>query len=322
MKLVRKMIAPTIWLIVLSFVFWGFQSFFLGFKKETLGVGKVFGKLITFKEYQDALRTVEFLLPKPEGNKRSVEEIESTAWQNIILQREAAQEKISVTDEEVLVEVKRLFGDTENFTPAVYETLVYKNFGEQPRAFEERVRGILQIRKLMAAHRTEPKPPADEEVKQYFLNDQNKIGADYIHFPTEKEATDSIAQAKQANFWEEEKKKKDTKANSIGTISLDTLMNMFKVSQSDADYLFNLAENETSKLIAAGNGFALFRVTKKEAAKETGWNDTSKQEYQKRLVDQNKQKAFFEWWGDVMKRADVEKFLKKEETLPSNTNSQ
>ena len=172
MKWIRKTVAPVIWIIVISFALWGIENIFVGLQKESKGVGKAFGKTISFKTFQDARRSVEIFSQKPAGEKLEIEELENSAWQNIVLGLEAQREKISVTDEEVKNEIERLFtADVATFNPEFYQNWVQKNFRESPRLFEERIRDNLRIRKLVERHQN----PAAQTTEQ--KTDQQKQDA-------------------------------------------------------------------------------------------------------------------------------------------------
>ncbi len=162
MKAIRKMVGPVIWIMLLSFMFWGVQSVAVGLRKETHSAGKVFGKDIPWKDFHDEVKSAEFFL-QSNRQQKTPEELETLAWQNIIFELEADTEKITVSDDEVLVEVRKLFGgDVPN--PDAYETWTSRLFGEHPRNFEERVRKILKVRKLIALHRPKVVLPAPEKL--------------------------------------------------------------------------------------------------------------------------------------------------------------
>ncbi len=303
----RKMVAPVIWLIVLSFVIWGVQSAFLGFQKESQGVGRAFGELISFKEFQDAERSSELLSSRGE-EKRTIEEIEAAAWQHIVLGMEAGHEKMEVTDREVLDEIKSMFGMTE-LDRAAYAAWVQRNFGEQPRAFEERVRKILRIRKLVEAHRITSPSAADEEVSQFYFNENNKLSIEYARFPSAEKAEAFKSKTKTVEVWETAKKDdKNAKIVSLGPISLQILMAAVGISKTDASHLVNLEKNMFSDILPTKKEYTIFRVIDKQLVSPDSFTDTVKEEYKTRLIEQKKQAAFFEWWNGVFERAKVEKF--------------
>lgn len=315
MKMIRKMVAPTIWLVVISFALWGAQSFFLGFKKETLGAGKAFGKIVTFKQYQDASRSAELLLNRKDGPPPTPVEIETAAWQNIVLGAEARREKIFVSDEEVVNEINRLFGVNDRMDQAIYTQWITRNFGEQPRAFEERIREILKIQKLLAKHQEAQPEVSEAEVRAFFFNEQNKVTVDYVRFTSVAEAQSFVEQlAKNAQFWdwEIEKNKENSNVSSLGPVTIDVFMAVLKISQADADYLLALSEQAVSKPLSIKEGSAVFRLIKKEIAPESIFDEKARAQYQANLIERKKQTAFFDWWNDVMERARLEKFTQAE----------
>lgn len=320
MKAIRKLVAPTIWLIVISFALWGAQSFFLGFKKETLGAGKAFGKIITFKKFQDAMRSAQLLLEKPGAEKTSPEKLEEAAWQNIVLGAEAKQQKVHISDKEVIAEIQRLFGVDERMDQATYQQWIFRNFGEQPRAFEERIREILQIQKLLAQHETQEATVTDEEVEQVFFDSQNKLTTEYTAFDTLEKLNEFKTQLAQApSFWEDEKKKENSNIKPFGPASVAMLMAVYKVSREDVDQLLSLPDGTVSAPVQFKNGFALIKIMGKELAAKEKYDEETKRDFKERLLEQKKQAAFFDWWNDVMKRASVEKFGKPSGEEPGQT---
>ena len=181
MKLFRKMVAPTIWLILLSFTFFGVQNLIVGLKKETQGVGRVFGKTVTFKEFQDAMRSAEFFWQSPEKPK-SAEELETAAWQNLALLVEADHEKITVSDDEVREEIKTFFGGQVP-SADTYQKWTSQVLKERPYDFEERVRKVLKVQKLMASHQNVVAAPKDGkvEIKPEELTEAQKKYTDWFN---------------------------------------------------------------------------------------------------------------------------------------------
>ena len=309
MKLIRKLVAPTIWLIVISFLLWGVQSVLIGLRKETAGVGKAFGKIVTFKEFQDSMRSAELLSRKP-NEKMSAEELESGAWQNIVLSIEAKREKISASDEDVLNEVKKFFGGEEMVDSAAYQNWVARNFGEQPRAFEGRIRNLIRVQKLVAKHRMVQTEVTDLEIKRFYFDQQNKLSVEYakLNSPEEakqfREKTDSIAK------WDTEKKKEGSKITPLGPISVEIFSAILKTSESDTGQILQLEKDAISNPFKIKDGYGVFRMMSKEIPAEDKFDEPAKEQFKKRLIEHKKQAVFFDWWNEVMKRAAIEKFGK------------
>ena len=172
----RKMVGPVIWLIVISFVLWGVQSVFISFQKEAQGVGTAFGKTVTFKTFQDAIRSVQLFSPRAQGEKWDMDELENAAWQHIVLSLEAERENIQVADPEVRSEIQKLFTESGRpFDPDYYSAWVRQNFKDSERAFEESVRDTLLIRQLISAHEPQDIQVSDEEIQK--LAEEMKQGS-------------------------------------------------------------------------------------------------------------------------------------------------
>ena len=318
MKLMRKMVAPIIWVTLVSFGFlWGIQSVMVVLHKESTGVGKIFGQTVSYKEYQDAMHSAELLMQKSGDQKVEFDQLQEAAWQNLTLQREAKRLNIQVTNDEVKNEIQRMFG--EHFDPQFYADWVRKNFGEPPRAFEERVRNIIQIRKLVESHKHPNVQVSEQDVKNYYFNHLNKITLEYEIFPNEAEASKNLEQIKSdPNLWESRKKDPKNGVKSLGPISIDLVMAILGISQEQADALLAQNPNEFSKPISVKGGFAVLKVIKTEKVPQDQWTDALKEENTKKLAEEKKQTTFFEWWNDVMSRAKVERFDEEKRPSPSS----
>lgn len=306
MKLIRKMVTPTIWLIVISFVLWGGQSVITGLQKESAGVGRVFGKTVTFKEFQDAIRSASLFMQSK--MQLSQEELESSAWQNIVLIREAKKEGIQITDEEVLSEIKQMFGSDEDFNQRLYENWVVKSFGEQPRQFEERVRNLLRVRKLVEKHQISDVQTTEAEVKDYFFKQQSKVMVEFAKFEKPDEASRFFENHAQTAKWDEEKNKKESKIATLGPINLSLLPTALRMSEENAQKIIALEKDQILKPVESLQGYVVAKLVSKELADQSKFDEAVKKEYTEKLVTFKKQKLFSDWWSDLLIRAKIEKF--------------
>ena len=109
-KLRKKKTAKKIWIILIvlimpAFVLWGFGSFIRG-KQDSPYLGIIFGRKISFLEYKDALDAVRNQAIIQFGdNFQEIEKnlnLESQAWERLLLLAEAKKRKISASDREVI----------------------------------------------------------------------------------------------------------------------------------------------------------------------------------------------------------------------------
>ena len=166
LKSLRKNTKVIIWAVILCFALWGGFSIGTQFQKRGRVAGEVFGKEISFQEYNlfyRASRIFNFGSPAPEAEDL----LRRKTWQNIIYSHEAKRRKIEVSDEEARREILRLLEDRQikDPTPEVYRHWLAAGLRQTPQEFESQVREILRIQKLMRKINEEPveRATADEE---------------------------------------------------------------------------------------------------------------------------------------------------------------
>ena len=173
LKTLRKNTKVIIWTVILCFALWGGFSVGVSFKKEGRLAGEVFGKGVSFQEFDGFYRASQIFSFSDEPLD-DPEAIKQHAWQSVIFSREALRRKIRVTDEEVRDEIKRLLAaqKIENPTPEEYRRWLSATLRETPQEFEGQVREILRIKKLIRSVDSEPvEPPTEEEARKKFLEE-------------------------------------------------------------------------------------------------------------------------------------------------------
>ncbi len=189
-RLRQKKTAKKIWivltiLILPAFVFWGFGSF-LRSKQEITDAGQISGKKVSFLEYKDTLDAarnqaiIQFGDNFPEIEKKI--NLESLAWDRLILLREAKKRKITVTDREVidLIESYPFFKSKKGqFDNQIYSSMLQYVFRSQPRIFEEQMRQSLMLSKLYQ-ELTGNLNLNEEEIRKEYQKINEQISLDYI----------------------------------------------------------------------------------------------------------------------------------------------
>lgn len=189
LKLLRnKKTAKKIWIglaliIVPAFVFWGFGGAMRS-QKENSYVGSIFGNkisLLQFKEAYDATKNqalMQFGEKLPEVEKFL--NLESQAWDRLVLLYEAKRRRLKVTDREVIeaIESNPNFLRDGQFDNRLYnEILRYLRI--KPRDFEEQTRKNLVLAKLYKQI-TENLSVAADEIKTEYIKATEEISVDYI----------------------------------------------------------------------------------------------------------------------------------------------
>jgi len=185
----KKKTAKKIWIglgliIIPAFVFWGLGSA-VSSKKESVYAGRIFGRNITTLEYQDALDAARVNATMRFGDNLSEIKkhlnLESEAWDRLILLFEAKRRKISASDREVIeaIENSPLFQRRGQFDNKLYaETLQYV-LRVHPRAFEEQTRQDIMLMKLYKQV-TEKVELTDEQLRKEYEKANAQVSIHYI----------------------------------------------------------------------------------------------------------------------------------------------
>lgn len=313
MKLMRSMVPVIIWIIVISFALWGVENVFLSLQKESKGVGKAFGKTVSFKTFQDAFKTAQLFSQKPSDEKQSIEELETTAWQNIVLEMEAKRERIAISDAEVRAEIERLFTtDGSVFNPQFYQAWVSNTFKESPRLFEERIRKTLMIRELIHRHQNTEISVGDQEVTEALENQNTKATIEYHRYNDLATAQKNYIEISQPENWEKQKSEKETPVQSIGPLGLDIIAAMLGLKEEDVNSIKTLEINGFSKPMATNDGVSIIRLTHKEVGNIPEMNEAAVNDFKEKLVERKRQEIFLDWWQNLMREANIQKFAKTE----------
>jgi hypothetical protein len=206
LKAFRKYTKIVIWVVVGSFILWGGYSV-SALKKEGRYAGEVFGKSVSFQEYNQFYRATQLFMPS-EKPLEDQELLRKYTWQNIIYSREAKQSGIKITDEEVRSEIANILKQQGLIspTPEQYKIWLTRSLHISPREFEEGLREFMRIQKLLRVKiasfapagadkltDTKAKEEAAEKQKAEFMTWTNELNKrselkDYLSLPQGQEA--------------------------------------------------------------------------------------------------------------------------------------
>ncbi len=176
----RKNTKVIVWSVIFCFALWGAFSVGEQFRKEGRVAGEVFGKNISFQEYDRFYRASQILSFNGQPIK-DPELLRQQTWQTIIYSKEAQKRKIQVSDDEVRSQIGALLKaqGVEAPTAAIYRRWLESTIKETPHEFEKQVREILRIQKLMMSVEAEPvEEPTEEEIQKRFEEEQKTAAAD------------------------------------------------------------------------------------------------------------------------------------------------
>jgi hypothetical protein len=151
MKLFRKHTKIVVWIIVISFAIWGGYSA-TTLKKEGRYAGEVFGKGVSFQDYNRFYNATQLFMPtKDKSELENAEVLRTFTWQNIIYAREAKNLGIKVSDADVRQEITNILTQQgiQSPTQEQYRIWVTRTLRIAPREFEECLREFMRIQRLL-----------------------------------------------------------------------------------------------------------------------------------------------------------------------------
>jgi peptidyl-prolyl cis-trans isomerase D len=179
----RKHTKTIVWaiaiIIVPAFVLWNIGSAVSN--RRSGFAGKIYGKKIPWKEFiieKRAARNEAWLKYGDQADQ--VTDLDEQTWTRLILLEKAKQEKIKVSDKELLNYIQKLptFRFAE-LTPENYNMIIARIFQQNPSEFEKGMRNSLMISKLMEKIVSDINA-TDAEVKEAYYKEFSKVDATYL----------------------------------------------------------------------------------------------------------------------------------------------
>ncbi|MFA5118462.1 MAG: hypothetical protein WC695_06375 [Candidatus Omnitrophota bacterium] len=199
-------------------------------------------------------------------------EFEDRTWEQLLLSYEAFRRNITVSREEVEQEVsKTLKSEKVTFDwqkdKAEYDKWLKEKTGGNSELFENQMRHLIQLEKLRQQVLETFKPAVtEEEAYQEFLNEYNTLELELVQFDEKKDADAFYAKMADPALWDAEAKKDPKFAKHPGFVSLEFLINMWKIPKDD---LYKMLEREVNTVyppIPVYKGYGVIRILKKRLA--------------------------------------------------------
>ena len=171
-------------LIIPAFVLWGSGSAVRsrGLPKYA---GKIFGKKISFRQYDESLLACRNQALLLYGDKLNAVaqylDLEQEAWERLILLYQSKKERTKVSDKEVISFIQKLpfFQKQGRFDQDKYNTLLDYAFRVSPRDFEEQIRALLKIDELRSKV-TRSVSLTDEEIEKLYKKENEQAKVVYV----------------------------------------------------------------------------------------------------------------------------------------------
>ncbi|MFA5059610.1 MAG: SurA N-terminal domain-containing protein [Candidatus Omnitrophota bacterium] len=190
-------------IIILSFGFFGTANYYDRGNGNITYAGEMFGRKISFDQFQKSLfqaRIQAIMAYGDNFNKVSqLLDLESVAWDRLIMLEEARRKNIKVSDTEVVAAVQNLnlFKNNGSFDPAIYEKIVNYYFRTKPRDFEEGIRQSLILQKLSESVTTGISVSEEDLLKEY-KNKNEQIQVSYVLFAPKDDAKQIVLTPEEA----------------------------------------------------------------------------------------------------------------------------
>ena len=283
-------------------------------------VGEAFGVPVKNEEFLYHFKTAS-LFTRSGGDQaqRDDEDRRQEAWQNLVFVKEARDLGVIVPREEVVAELKRLlFEKNVEYGSEQYTKWVIETFAEDPKTFERRIEDLLTINKLLKIKLDPAVTVTEEEMKEKFLNQYNSFESEYILFENDPKAAQEFAAncEKNPKFWfdtyQAKKSLGQKGASWINIMSLEALIDLWKIPQEDAHRILNSKEGD---FIVAKQyyGDVVFRLLDSRKADPKEYTEAKQQYYREMLTKGKKNKTPQEYLDGLFKRANFRDFLKEKE---------
>ncbi len=315
LKSLRKNTKLIIWTVIIAFSLWGGYSVGQQFQKQGRVAGEIFGKEVSFQEFNRFLRASE-IFTFTGNTPKDPEAVREHAWQNLIFSKEAHRRRVEVTDEEVRQEVLRLLAlqKIENPSPQAYKRWVEGAFRESARDFESQIRELLRVQRLIQEMNETPiPPPTDEEILKKFEAGQKTTSVELIRFKSRGEADAFRQKTNDPKQWEEELKRDSSRFTTLSDVNLDSFIQSWKLSENSAQRLRQLKSEAISEPLGIGDEFAVLRMLNKETVGSTSLQENQKVQYRDEILNQKRFERFNSWVEEVNERARLKDFTPRPE---------
>lgn len=314
----RKNTKTVIWSVIIVFMLWGGFSVGTQFRQEGRFAGQVFGKNISFQEF-DQFYKANQLFNSNEEDKKDPDLFRESAWQGVIFSREAKHLKINISDDEVRDQIFKIL-DQQKMSRDNYENWVERGLHLSPQQFEEMVRETLRIRKLLS--RFEPTETAlsltTDEIRNAYYTENNQMMTEFIRFATKKEADIFRDKLKTPEDWKKEKAKNPSLFQSTGKMVPVVLFTRFlQLNPADTVSVQVLEKNHFSGVMATGKDFTVLYITDKVTGDEKDF-EAKKKTLTETLKDRKRQSLLVEKTSEIVERARLIDYTKRaSEASPS-----
>ena len=229
---------------------------------------------------------------------------------------EAFRRGIAVSQEEIDEEINKILAaDKAEFDwkkdRDAYEKWVNDKTNEPAEIFEGQIKHLIQLHKLRQKIMESIDPPVSgKEAYREFLNEHNSLGVELVQFENKKEAVLFYKKAKSyRDFWEREKEKRPKDFKRPGNVSLEFLIDMWRFPRDACYRMLKMKPGQIHPPAPIYKGYGLFKILTKRRADKSMYPKV-KESYYEQIRNRKKFEVLGEWFEDLKKQANIQKYDK------------
>jgi hypothetical protein len=272
-------------------------------------VGTLFGRPVTSDRFRKAFQAVthEAILRYGDRYREELGEAELTqrTWERLMLVAEAKRQRVRVSDQEVIDELKNLaiFQRAGQFDFPIYQRILAYTLGTTPREFEEEMRENLMIRKLL--QKALPSPSvSEEEIVQAYRKEETAIRVMGLTVPSADLAREILHVVRQ------DPQQMDSIARQLDRSIVTT--SFFKIREEAKELslpgnvfalLFHKEPGEVDGPFRNPEGWVVAYLKEKDVPTSLNPSQEDRERLEKELISRKRLIQYLNWYEDLLKRA-------------------
>lgn len=310
MKWVRKHVAWIAAAAVCGFLFWLIAAAATLRATQAHAAGSLFGKAVSADRLLEQIAAVTrdgILSYGQDFSRRTpVLELQQRAWERLLLLEEARRRGISVSDEEVVEQIRGIpifQNEDRSFDSYGYRHIIQYSLGTTPRLFEEETRQSLMIRKLLERAMGSP-AVSDAEIRQEHRQSQIAIRVSALPLPDPRLAQE-VAHACRQSPRQLERIAEQIKKKLVPTDFFRRTDSLAKLEWTGQDFnpLFKLEAGEVGGPLTTAKGWLVARVEEKKIPQEAEPGAEDRKRIEEALSARKKLQSYMAWYQDLLRRA-------------------
>lgn len=281
--------------------------------------GEFFGAPVSMDNYRFVKTAMMIFGAKRGAEPTTPQEVENRVWEDLLLSYEAHRRNITVAREELDDEITKLLKAEKvafdwKKDKVSYEKWVKDRVKEPRELFENQLKHLIQLQVLREFVRKSFQPQVtQEEAIQEYLNEYNTLAVEFVQFEDLKAAQVYYAKMKDPKLWDKEAKKNPKFAVRPGFVSLECLIELWKIPKEDAYCLLDLKEGSVYKPTPIYRGYGVFHTLEKRVAQKEKFPEVKKS-YEEKIKVKKQYEALNDWIRQLKKDADVKVLLRSAES--------